>query len=238
MDGTMITGYKKGANNTLIILDIPSDSLYNMNRSDIVNKQFAKYRCSYAIVKEIIDLKSGEKMNETQSMNDKNFKYSVGQKVVPNTFDTNLENICSSGIHFFLDKECAELYEHFPTNGEYKNWYDNGQLLKHCFYKNGKLDGEYKIWYDNEQLSRHCFYKNGKIDGEFKEWHSNGKLSTYYFYKNGELDGELKEWYDNGQLCILCFYKNGKYDGELKEWYPNGQLYIHCFYNDGNLIES
>ena len=52
--------------------------------------------------------------------------------------------------------------------GEYKDWYSNGQLYKHCFYKDGKLHGEYKWWYSDGQLDTHCFYKDGKKVKEIK----------------------------------------------------------------------
>jgi antitoxin component YwqK of YwqJK toxin-antitoxin module len=235
MTQLIITGYKKANDNKLVILDIPSESIHNLNRTNIVDKQFAKYRCSYAIIKEIIDLKTNQKINEAQSMYDKNFKYYVDQKVVPNTFDTNLENVCSSGIHFFLDKYRAELYEQILTNGEYKEWHENGQLIKHYFYKDDKFDGEYKDWHSNGQLYIHCFYKDGKLDGEYKEWHDNGQLIKHHFYKDDKFDGECKDWHSNGQLYIHCFYKDGKLNEEYYQWYSNGQLSKHCFYNNGNL---
>jgi antitoxin component YwqK of YwqJK toxin-antitoxin module len=149
-------------------------------------------------------------------MYDEKFKYSVGQKVVPDTFDPNIEKVCSSGIHFFLDKECAELFELYEKNfnGEYKSWHENGQLSKHCFFKDDKLDGEYKEWYENEQLSKHCFYINNKLDGEYKKWH------------------------ENRQLYILGFYNDDKLDGEYKQWFSNGQIKYHCIYKDGNFIDS
>jgi antitoxin component YwqK of YwqJK toxin-antitoxin module len=69
--------------------------------------------------------------------------------------------------------------------GEYKQWYNNGQLVIHCFYKNNELEGEYKIWYENGQLFKHCFYRDSKLEGEYKEWDNNGKLIEHSYYENG-----------------------------------------------------
>ena len=50
---------------------------------------------------------------------------------------------------------------------EHKEYFENGQLWKHCFYLNGKLHGEYKAYYQNGQLWEHCFYLNGNRLGFF-----------------------------------------------------------------------
>lgn len=72
-------------------------------------------------------------------------------------------------------------------DGEFKSWYDNGQLYISTSYKNDKLDGEFKSWYNNGQLYVSTFYKNGKLDGEFKKWHSSGYLFEHAIYQDGKL---------------------------------------------------
>ncbi len=51
----------------------------------------------------------------------------------------------------------------YRREGEYKSWYENGKLYRHCFYKNDELDGEYKMWKKYGQLYVHQLYKNGKL---------------------------------------------------------------------------
>ena len=108
---------------------------------------------------------------------------------------TNIEKLKEEGIYLSgIDGE-----------GEYKMWYDNGQLYRHCFYKNGELDGEYKEWYKNNKLWEHCFFKKRRIEGEYKAWYNNGKLMLHFFYKNGnkiDMPKEIKDGY---------IYVNGKY---------------------------
>jgi len=48
-------------------------------------------------------------------------------------------------------------------DGEYKEWWDNGILYIHCFYKKNRREGEYKEWYSNGQLFEHSFYKDNRI---------------------------------------------------------------------------
>ena len=47
---------------------------------------------------------------------------------------------------------------HGKLNGEYKEWYYNGQLWEECTYVNGEIDGEYKRWYENGQLLEECIF--------------------------------------------------------------------------------
>ena len=46
-------------------------------------------------------------------MVDCNFKYTINKMVYPDSFDDDHRNVCSNGIHFFLDKQEAMDYNHF-----------------------------------------------------------------------------------------------------------------------------
>jgi len=73
----------------------------------------------------------------------------------------------------------------FQGEGEYKEWYTNGQLFIHNHFKNGKLNGKFESRRKNGQLYVRCYYKNDKLDGEYKEWHYIGRLIKHCHYKNG-----------------------------------------------------
>jgi hypothetical protein len=185
--GEAIIGYKKARGEHLIVLEIPSTVKHNMNRKNIKDKVFAKYRCSEAVVKEIINLTTGESVNEARSIQDRDFEYNLGQKVVPHIFEEDNEIVCGGGIHYFLNRQCAELYEMTVYEGEFKSWYDNGQMDTHCFYRDGQREGEFKTWHSNGQMDTQGFYRDGKREGEFKTWHPNGQMDTQGFYRDGKL---------------------------------------------------
>ena len=46
-------------------------------------------------------------------------------------------------------------------HGEYKDWWDNGQLFEHCFYVNDEIHGEYKRWYITGELRHHKYFSHG-----------------------------------------------------------------------------
>jgi hypothetical protein len=99
--------------------------------------------------------------------------------------------------------------------GEYKEYYENGNLKIHCFYKDDKLEGEYREYFENKNLHLHCFYKDNKLEGEYKEYFENKNLHLHLFYKNNLLNGKHKQYFD--------------YDSQLCKYYINGQIIIKYF---------
>jgi antitoxin component YwqK of YwqJK toxin-antitoxin module len=93
--------------------------------------------------------------------------------------------------HYFKDEDGK-------YQGEHKFWWNSdGQLMQHCFYKDGEFHGKCKQWDRNGQLRRHCFYKDGKFHGEYKWWNSDGQLYEHCFYKD---DTKVINFKDNPEL--------------------------------------
>ncbi len=61
-------------------------------------------------------------------------------------------------------------------NGEYKEYYEDGQLCNIYIYSliDGKLNGKFKI----------CSYIDDKINGEYKKYNENGDLIEHSIYDN------------------------------------------------------
>lgn len=100
-EGSFI-GYKK-AGNCIVKLLILEDS----KRSSATS---LKCRCSKAKVLDIEDMKTGFKVVEVRSKYDSSFIYKVGEIVSVDDFDEDRWNECSTGIHFFMNKENAINY--------------------------------------------------------------------------------------------------------------------------------
>ena len=78
-------------------------------------------------------------------------------------------------------------------NGEYKTYYDNGNIETVVNYKNDKLNGESKSYYENGQIKGEINYKGGKKDGISKSYSENGQLiSVETFYEGKSGHGESK----------------------------------------------
>ena len=100
-EGSFI-GYKK-ANGCIVKLLILEDA----KRSSATT---SKCRCNKAKVLDIENIETGKKVNEINSNYDINFIYKVGEIASVDNFDNNRWNECSTGIHFFVNKENAINY--------------------------------------------------------------------------------------------------------------------------------
>ena len=88
--------FKKLRDNKIAKLEIPADA----KRSSATSR---KCRANKAKVLDIFRVDNiEEKFEISYSKYDRSFKYEVGELVVPDDFDDNRFNECSSGIHFFI----------------------------------------------------------------------------------------------------------------------------------------
>ena len=97
-------GYKKCRNNLIVKLEIPEDAY----RCSATSK---KCRCSKAKVLSITNLDGSESKSDVAvSKYDSSFVYRIGGTVEVTDFDQNRWNECSTGIHFFMNREDAVKY--------------------------------------------------------------------------------------------------------------------------------
>ena len=96
-------GYKK-ASGLIVELEIAEDAL----RSSATSR---KCRASKAKVLSITDVDGNPAGDQVCSDHDKNFVYKVGKIVEVLDFDTNRWNECSTGIHHFITRAEAVIYE-------------------------------------------------------------------------------------------------------------------------------
>ncbi len=166
----------------------------NENRDNVVDscKKYAKFRASKAFVEEIFNLNGGvSNISEVRSNYDSDFVYEKGKVVEVKDYDICETEVCSTGIHYFLSFEAAKFYGEMPYNytGEWKEFYENGQLECQGEFKNGKEEGEHKYWYANSQLRNQGEWKNGKKEGKHKQWYENGLLAYQGEFKNCKEEG-------------------------------------------------
>lgn len=230
-----IIGYKiakAGETRVVVTLEIPDDAVTNVFRKDIVNVDTAKHRTNKAKVLKIED-ETGKQYSSAESFNYglKSLKYVVDSTLTVNDYDMDLEKVCSTGIHFFLTRRCAELYGlDTIKNGLYERWHDNGQKEYDCMYVNGKRHGLYQSWHTNGQKRSEYIYVNGLYHGLCKTWYTNGQKYMEWMYTRGQRDGLQLMWFMTGQKLEESNYVNGKLNGLHQRWYPNGQMSIESRY--------
>ena len=96
-------GYKK-ASGLVVELEIPADA----RRSSATSR---KCRASKAKVLSITDINGNPAGGQVKSNYDPNFVYAIGETVEVTDFDDNRWNECSTGIHHFITRAEADIYE-------------------------------------------------------------------------------------------------------------------------------
>jgi len=95
--------------------------------------------------------------------------------------------------------------------GNYKTYYQNGQVKSDENYKNGIKVGICKYYYENGKLQfEEKFNDSGEPDGMFNSYLNNGQLESSYTYRNGERHGLFKEYNENGSLREEGKYEYGR----------------------------
>ena len=96
-------GYKK-ASGLVVELEIPADA----RRSSATSREC---RASKAKVLSITDINGNPAGGQVKSNYDPNFVYAIGETVEVTDFDDNRWNECSTGIHHFITRAEAVIYE-------------------------------------------------------------------------------------------------------------------------------
>ena len=96
-------GYKK-ASGLVVELEIPADA----RRSSATSR---KCRASKAKVLSITDINGNPAGGQVKSNYDPNFVYAIGETIEVTDFDDNRWNECSTGIHHFITRAEAVIYE-------------------------------------------------------------------------------------------------------------------------------
>jgi len=85
------------------------------------------------------------------------------------------------------EKDLEKWCYHIKPHGEIINYWSNGVLSSHVFWKDGKLDKEYVRYHLNGNLDMSCFFHNGEYNGNLKAYSLNGKMIMWRLYDHGLL---------------------------------------------------
>lgn len=187
MDNTI--GYKYAITDAgirvVITLQIPEDAKTNMYRKSIIDRTKAKYRCSYALVLKIEDADGGIHPSARSMSVLAPVLYETGKYVYPDTFNPDEEAVCTSGIHFYIDRECAETYVYPVRSKTIRNYYASGSLMSEQTFREGLKDGPYCSWYENGTLQSKAMYRMDRQHGVTIGYRQNGKKDSEIVYSDG-----------------------------------------------------
>ena len=134
-------------------------------------------------------------------------------------------------------------------NGNYTEWFSNGQKKLFIKYKDEKIlhrsdwnrDDCASINYQNLLGKGKCLYKKGDevpYSGGVYDIHSNGVRSKEGIIINGTPEGLFYHFSENGTKIEETFYTKGRYEGLQKSWYENGKISSERLYKNGVLVSS
>ncbi len=126
------------------------------------------------------------------------------------------------------------LWDNSPFSGTlYSLDQNNVDTLSLSSYRSGWEHGEWKQFYEGGQLKERRFFNNGLKACEYVAWWPNGKKQLHYIFENGEYESTCREWNNEGTLIKLANYKKGYEEGLQQLWYDNGKVRANYVIKDG-----
>lgn len=137
------------------------------------NSSYAKFRANKLMVIKIINIYNQKITRkfivnifiDVKNYSSKHITYNVGEVVVPDFYDENINKICSGGIHYFKTIVAAYYFRDVPNKytGIWIEWFDNGVKRLEGKYSNGERDGIWKEWNETGIECINVEFKNGKF---------------------------------------------------------------------------
>lgn len=218
----------------------------------IITGEFKSYY-EDGTLKEKVQYLEGKKSGErTEFFQNGNLKYTVKKDALLNHFRHQwyFENGNPQKLeHKHIDKD--------ENTGEYKEWFDNGQLNKTGTYVSNYIrEGEWLEYYQDGSKNLEAEYRNGILLPS-NHWNKKGEqtlqngtglyvrdhLSSNDVsrdeeeYKNYVKHG-LHKSFRNGVLTLSQEMENGLSHGLSRTYYKNGKTKEESLYNNGKRVSS
>ena len=130
-------------------------------------------------------------------------------------------------------KQGESFYNQKKFNGEPFQTFLNNDTILLGKYVNGKKDGEWKKFYEDGNLKEIRNYENGVKQGKHLGFFQNGKKQFEYNLKDDEYHGLKKAWNKKGVLIQEMNFIMGYERGSQKLWYNNGSIKSNYFVKNG-----
>lgn len=124
----------------------------------------------------------------------------------------------------------------YVNDGQYIEYYPDGQKFCEGNYVKGVMEGEWNYWHPNGELCKTITLKKGKPDGAFEVHRADGTLEGKQSFNDGVRDGEWITYYEDGKTPkVKAVIADGKVTGERTTYYANGQLRQQANFTEGQL---
>ena len=72
-------------------------------------------------------------------------------------------------------------------DGPSRSYWETGELLGECTYRDGKMHGPAPLYYRNGQLAKDGTYQDGTLHGTVRTYDANGQLIEEVTYRDGKV---------------------------------------------------
>jgi len=121
-------------------------------------------------------------------------------------------------------------------DGDFKEYYANGDLFSVMNFENNERNGKETQYYWNKQVSMEASYKDDKLNGPYLTYHPSGNKKEIGQSVDGFFNGPWQLYYDNGILNAEYSYNNGSLDDIYKTYDTDGKLTSEFQYRKGEII--
>ena len=134
--------------------------------------------------------------------------------ILPQTVDKNKTIVYKRVIRFVKNRNLWHVRDYFE-NGQmqmeafYSSFDRNIKEQYQCNYRSNTKEGEYRQWYKNGQIEFSGNYDKGLWNGPSTSWYENGKKEAEENWLHGQLHGEAKYWSEQGELQFDLNFDHG-----------------------------
>lgn len=111
-------------------------------------------------------------------------------------------------------------------HGEYKTYYENGEVQTMGYFENGVLQGEVRLYDANGILQSSRNYQDGQPYGEVQIFHPDGKPSQIFHINNGLIEGDVitydERGIESGRNTFINGLPSGYYSNKFNESITTG----------------
>lgn len=134
-----------------------------------------------------------------------------------------------------LDEEGNEFNPNYT--GLYCTYCNNHKIKEQFNLKDDLIHGEFKSFYQSGQLQEKLVYSKGKPTGEREEFYKNGKLKYEVVKDLDKKTNTHRSYYENGNLAEVSTYNSNHIQiGDWLEFYDNGSKKLEAHYVNGECL--
>jgi antitoxin component YwqK of YwqJK toxin-antitoxin module len=128
----------------------------------------------------------------------------------------------------------AGYYRQGKRIGPWRIYHPNGQLsLSLQFDDQGREQGQWLDFYENGNISSVKLYANGKLTGSVSFFYESGQLRMQQQYSEGLMNGISIIYWPNGNIKKMGHFKSGLQHGEVIHYDEDGSIKEKVNYVDG-----